>query len=143
MKRKTHENVVNLRRKNPCLTLQEIGEKCGITRERVRQHLKEAELPTVGLGKKYCHYCGKHLNVGEKYKSLAPNKTVSFHHYCCFSCWDIIRPGKTIMLECEVCGILFPRKESLVIIRLGRREYQHVFCSKKCQGKWFFSFWFF
>lgn len=136
-----HERIADLRRKNPCLTLQAIADRCGITRQAVNQHLIKEGLPTKGLGSRHCHYCKRFLRIGE-YKLLQPRKNVSFKHYCCFSCWDIIKQGKTIMLSCDVCGVLFHRSEKQVIQRLGKKNGQHIFCSKKCQGKWFSQFGF-
>ena len=43
------EKVVELRRKCPSLTLQEIGDSVHLTRERVRQILNKNGLPTIGV----------------------------------------------------------------------------------------------
>ena len=52
--------ALELRKTTPCLTLQEVGDKLGVTRERARQLLKAGEMPTKRyLRKYYCRKCGK------------------------------------------------------------------------------------
>jgi len=44
----TNDKVIKIRRENPRATLQQIGDEVGISRERVRQILIRAKLPTSG-----------------------------------------------------------------------------------------------
>jgi len=45
----TAKKVIQIRREDPCLTLQEIGDKVHVSRERVRQILEKAKLKTRGV----------------------------------------------------------------------------------------------
>lgn len=44
----TSKKVIKMRKENPRATLQQIGNKVGVSRERVRQILSRAKLPTAG-----------------------------------------------------------------------------------------------
>lgn len=43
----TNKKVIKIRKENPCATLQQIGDEVGVSRERVRQILSRAKLPTA------------------------------------------------------------------------------------------------
>jgi len=65
----TKEQVIELRVNDSRATLRQIGNKCHITRERVRQILKEQGLPTaaqVDRIPKFCKTCGKKLKQANK-----------------------------------------------------------------------------
>lgn len=109
---------------NPCATLQEIGDKFDISRERVRQILKSEELPTKNVShgiKNICPQCGNEF----------PRWPKKIH--CSRKCYE---QSTQIELACDECGILFTRNTKLFIICLNEREYVHTFCGKQCQGKW-------
>ena len=64
----TSVNVVMLRQKHPDWTLEKIGKKCGVSKQRVHAILakagaKTASIPTVEL---ICDFCGKPIT---KYRS--------------------------------------------------------------------------
>ena len=82
------ELVKTARLKNPCATLQQIGNDIGITRERVRQILSEEGLNTSAWKQTYyCLNCDKEIATGRKFCSKR-----------CDS--DYTR----IQIECPVCG---------------------------------------
>lgn len=63
-------DVLNTKVNNPCATLQEIGDKYGVTRERIRQILEPYNLPT-GRTIKYmtahvCPICGEPKSLYSK-----------------------------------------------------------------------------
>ena len=122
MKMIDRAEVVQTKARNPCATLQQIGDKYGVTRERVRQILEPYNMPT-GLSirvafKRKCPECG-----GIK---LAESRV-------CPKCHEHIH---YIPLVCDYCGGLFYRQRGKVLARLGKRQYNHVFCGRPCQGKW-------
>lgn len=118
----TKEYVCKLRLNNPCMTLKSIGDSAGVTRERVRQILSSNNLPTKSY-RVYkllqCRYCFKIIR--------APRI------YCSKECRE---KDLYIYLECEECGKLVKRLAKDYIWRLKNRNYKHVWCNKRCQGKW-------
>ena len=116
------EDIVRIRRQEPCATLQNIGSRCGVTRERVRQILAKEGLPTAKITG-YCRECGEPLT--QKYQRYCPNK-----------CFNIYRQRmKNILVSCSYCGNLFPRERS-AINAMAARDYQHAFCNHICHAKW-------
>ncbi len=123
----TRDLVTAERIKNSCATLREIGDKFGISRERVRQILAEENLPTVSLRKRFlCNYCGK---VIRKQNKLFCN-TKCFHEYT------------QVTLTCDYCGESFNRGMARVrgILRptFTRQKGHSVmfFCNNICKGKY-------
>ena len=112
------EKIYQLRKKDPSIKAIEISRIIGCSRERVRQILLELNLPThFPKHKYYCIDCGK--VVQKKAKR-------------CRNCWLISCRN---LLICEVCKKKFYRKKS--DIRAAKiKNYQHIFCSKCCQGFW-------
>ena len=114
--------LIALRQANPCLTLQAVGDKYGITKERVRQVLKGAGQPTRRYYPSKEVLC---LNCGQATKR---------ERYCSDKCWhEYTHP----LMECSYCGTLFRRNAKQIISQLsyGHKK-THLFCSKRCQGKW-------
>lgn len=136
MQSSVREMVIELRGENPWMTLAEIGDRCGVTREAVRQHLHKAGLPTRALRNRRCYFCNRFLKKSDEYRLRRPTREIPNRYYCCLDCLEQIRPGRIIMLECEECHTLFPRREKVVIYGIGKRGFQHVWCSRKCHGKW-------
>ena len=98
--------VIRLRKGNPCMTLKQIGDRVGVTRERVRQVLSRAGLPTRALVSPKLRYecpgCGK-LLLGPMF-------------FCAF---------------CE-SRVLWTERAQKARVRRGLK---HVFCSLKCLSK--------
>ena len=112
------------RKENPEMTLQEIGNKFDLSRERVRQILKQMDLPTKHksfgsiITQTICPKCGRQKLYRAKY---------------CRKC------RKELLYEfvqCETCRIPIKRRISYTSYMKERRGYKHIWCSKKCQGKW-------
>ena len=115
--------VVLARQNDPSLTLQALGSRIGISRERARQILKRAKLQTRRLytSPLVCAGgCGKRTNrVGGTCQGCRKKRT-----------WGTF--------ECDDCGKQFERLVSLVQRNLripGSKG--RVFCNKVCYGQWF------
>lgn len=110
--------VIALKIYNPEIKATEIAELVGLTRERVRQILNKYGMPTkVSKMHRPCAHCGHDVN---HYVNL----------FCSAECRYL---NFNIELECEVCKEKFYRSRTRHEINL-RRGYQHIYCSKQCQG---------
>jgi hypothetical protein len=119
----TAQKAVELKRKNPCLTLEAIGDSLGVTRERVRQILQEHGFDTKRRIKtRICAGCGRVYRVsegGRKYHSR--------------ECW---KKSILIPVACASCGKIMWHREKHVLAQLSTRGYQRMFCSRACKGQW-------
>ena len=116
--------VVSLRQLNPNMPAIRIAEALNISRERVRQLLNEADLPTY-FRKQYglCELCGSEMPPNRKFYCSAPCRT----------------KAKRITFQCDYCG----RDKVLILAAYNaqkRRGYKHMYCSIQCRnlGKWAF-----
>lgn len=114
-------DIVAYRQANPTLTLQAIGVRYGVTRERVRQILRRGGLPTrrPPPPMRFCKAC-----------SLPLNRDAA--RFCSTACWSV---SLRITLTCEECGTLFKRRaaDHAYRLRCGQR---HIWCGKRCSGLW-------
>ncbi len=110
---------------DPYATLEEIGLVFGVTKERVRQILKRAGLPTKHLYDYPQHEC---LNCHRLFGSYAlRNRT-----FCSDSCrWQYCYP----LVKCDFCHIFFRRRRSYV--ERTKKRAGRIYCSQRCFGKWF------
>jgi len=116
-------NIIRARQSNPCATLQEIGTRYGVTRERVRQVLSEAEKPTGAYHQTYlCIQCGK--DIGTEKKLFCNQQCQHNHRY--------------IEIACICCGTLKEYNVKYLVwqIEHSRHSSNLFFCSKFCNGKW-------
>ncbi len=122
--------VIDERIHNPCATLRTIGQKAGVTQERVRQILKKHSLATRGFVNHefICIQCrGK---FPSKYLVRFCSPKCKHNHFY-------------IPLSCSNCGNIFHRRRSEVIMYPSRVNHplrhgngrKFVFCNKKCQGE--------
>jgi len=112
----TVQAVVQMRIDNPGATLQDIGDKIGVSKQRVHRILREHDLQTRHCSQKLlyeCPVCGK----------------ISSHKFCSIECQ---KKWHQIIVECTNCGKLFTRSESEL---LGHYR-NSLFCSRECFGKW-------
>ena len=120
--------VVSFRQKYPCWTLQKIASEVGVSRERVRQILSKHGMATKAAQQRFhCRYCNIALAVTNAFGSRTSTGV-------CRKCYKEYEFYTT--LECDECHRLFSRRTALVLIELGKRNYQHVWCGHRCQGKW-------
>lgn len=116
-------NIIRMRRNNPCATLEEIGSRFGVSRERARQILSEAGKPTRKYIQRYqCFQCGKDMGSQPKL-------------FCSPECR---RNYGWIKVACSYCGQLreYSAKWLIWQIEHGKHSRELFFCSKYCQGKW-------
>jgi hypothetical protein len=125
--RKFHDKVVNLRMKNPCMTLQSMGDIFGLTRERIRQILKSENKPTVHLRQHFiCTVCGIEFL---KRKGDCNNAFCSAE---CYHRWT--KENEKIIIPCFHCGKLIERNYREVKHVL-KRGYKQFFCNRSCLAK--------
>ena len=114
----THENVIYLRRTYPELTLEDIGDRVGVTKVRVQTILKQAGLPTKAISNAVhsCGYC---------HKLFAKKPTRRFCRECKAS-------HLLATYTCDGCGNSFKRKRSLQETKTNSQGHRHIFCSRRC-----------
>lgn len=66
-----------------------------------------------------------------------PASNPKYYPYCGTSHKGPDPISPLVPLACDECGTIFYRQERHIITRLGKRNYQHVWCNKQCQGQWF------
>jgi DNA-binding CsgD family transcriptional regulator len=124
------------------LTLQQIGDKYGITRERVRQLCVGVEKPDLRV-RKNCGICGEEFIPGD-------NPGYTSYRYCSRECgkkgmsinsrtpeskWS---SHGTVKLTCSGCGVDFERVNYIAAIAKRQRERKGLndsgmrFCSREC-----------
>ncbi len=118
------QQVLALRKADPRLAAVRIAEILMITRERVRQILKQAGLPThIPRHYGYCELCGK-------------DKSATRTTYCSDECrFEATR----ITFACTFCGTSKTLRRSAYNAQVGR-GYKHMYCSVECRqrGNWAF-----
>ena len=123
----TRDKVIQSRLTYPELTLAAIGDKCGVSRERVRQILKVAQLPTKsqGYGTKTFQHCP---GCNKQYRG-------SYTHYCA-SCRHI---ETGTLIPCAHCGKLKLVPNTLIRYRAKHPESYNpgqYFCKRTCFLGW-------
>lgn len=118
------QRVLALRETDPSLPSVRIAETVGLTRERVRQILKEAGLPTyLPRHYGYCASCGNDIPRG---------RTL----YCSLECRHA---AVRVTFNCALCGTSKTLRRSAYNAQV-RRGYKNMYCSVGCrqQGNWVF-----
>ncbi len=115
--------AARIRKANACATLQEIGDRIGVSREYVRRLLKAQSLETKGYvahSEYYCMACGK----------ITHRKL-----FCCDACrYEFYHPW----VECTQCHKLFRRSVHDLIHTANHPKSVHAgyFCNDSCFGKY-------
>jgi hypothetical protein len=119
----TRKLILQKRKANPCATLEEIGSKVGVSKERVRQILNSENLPTKHWIQRYyiCNRCGLIFFAGHGQSRL----------FCTPRCRILYYQA---ILSCDECGKLFTLRYSQVRERV-MRGCQHFYCSRSCKGR--------
>ena len=120
----TKSQVLSLRSQNPQLRATEIALQVGVSRERVRQILQKAGLPTSFIsGPHRCGSCGKTLTYNVRKFGM------------CMSCLKASRHSQVYEgFICEICGQPFERR--MAEVRVAQKRVLRIrWCSKACQGK--------
>ena len=112
------------------MTLQAIGDKCGVSKERVRQILQSEGMETKHVDtrtKYYCSRCGK--RILDPYTRENGNKTPRGLCYACSQEWHHVK------VKCSVCGKEFEIKTGVLMARLRRSKSKEIICSIACRNK--------
>jgi len=108
------QDLVSFKKRNPCYNLSHIGDKFGLTKERVRQILSSEGIDTTLYNpKKMCRQCGDRKEEGQR--------------LYCKKCAD---DRKYISVRCPQCHRLF-RREAYYVIYYNP---DHMFCTRNCQS---------
>lgn len=119
------KSLIETRRRNPCATLEQLGAKYDISRERVRQILSRYGEQTKHYEQTYdCIQCGKpFIKKGSRFCSK--ECSFNYHH---------------LKLTCSWCGKEFYRRVCEFLSYKSRSKGMshgtNYYCSKKCQGLW-------
>ncbi len=123
------DRILEINRRYPCLYLQEIGDKVGVSRERVRQVLVKAGITERGKQKRGCFYTCNDCGILYRFNGQCSR------NYC-RDCYPKHRLDHWATLVCEVCGTDFRRRIHEVRAAFCKLGYEHIFCGKPCQGVW-------
>jgi len=111
--------IIELRKANPCLTLDKVGRLTGVTRERVRQILRgvgmETKAPRPKQQRYTCMMCG----------AVTINR-----RFCSREC---LSKDAWVEVACDECGRLKRIGKSALIARTKWNK--HFYCSRVCAGK--------
>jgi hypothetical protein len=111
--------IIEYRKNNPCLTGQAIALKFGVSRERIRQILAQANLQTKRTVQTYyCNGCGTQI------------KKNNLSGYC-LKC---LGENRRVSLVCDVCGKLFIRNQEQILSK--GQPHTGYYCSRRCFGIW-------
>lgn len=129
----TTTDIIKWRKANPEMTMTEIGHKVGRSRERVRQILVRAGLPThipYQPWENHCVDCGKSITP---YQGAKRCRKCASHH----------RFGTTIVkFNCASCEAETTRTSGTIACQSRNRERRGLppqtrwFCSRVCQGRY-------
>lgn len=125
--------ALSLRRLHPEMTLQQIADLVGLTRERIRQILKANGLPTRRLQPNLfpCRICGKSLDRFRRWYQVSQPPTRRSIQVC-FSCIRAVRD--TCVAYCFICLKRVSFYSSAQIRRKVLKD--RYFCSRKCLGEY-------
>jgi len=140
--------------RNPTISLNTLGTMCGISRERIRQILKEAGIKKSRARSFLYGYCVK----GHKLLEIRSKLNASGKDNRCFTCKPLkphqwIDPDtghikgtkNTVKITCYVCGKIqtFVGEKAVQRVRYNayRKHPNMQFCSKECLGKTAGSQW--
>ena len=140
----SNNRVIELRQENPDMTLKAIGEKVGISRERVRQILKREGLTTVSTNghttsyrvpRGKCIICGNEIGLDKKI--WYSKKGVRHPQYCSQECSGSGLQYRSIsFITCYRCGKVKSAPKTEAKWRAIKNE--HTYCSRTCVTK---AFW--
>jgi len=129
---KNYSIVPQLRGQMPCASLQDIADKVGLTRERVRQILEKNNKKTKHFKQSYiCNNCGKKYTPDYK-EFFGINKL-----FCTKKCRkEYNYKLHHVTVQCTTCGKDKEIKLSQFLYHCERSDKLIFFCDKKCQALW-------
>ena len=117
------QSVIEERLNRPDATLQQIGDKYGVNKERVRQILAAENLSTHHQTPRYfCNCCGEIFHP-------------QYNRSKTFCSRDCRKAYNTATLECEGCGRLYSVSYASLIRNIVRYGQHHFYCSRSCFGR--------
>lgn len=117
--RTTTKTLLALRSSNPCKSTASLGRELGISRERARQILSRAGMPTTIIRpKSLCPVCDSPFRSGQK--------------TCSLMCFHKIR---YVEVACSHCSRLYEIRIKRLILMTTRGQ-QRWFCSTLCKISW-------
>ena len=125
------ETIILLKKQNMHLTLQEIGDQVGCTRERVRQILVEHNIDTSWEGKRgykiktECSQCNGAFDSAH-YKSLG----------ICRKCMAKVKHKKFLSIRSQIKCPSFGKK-FLLRKKDPRQQFKKNFCSHECRAAYY------
>ena len=133
------ERIIELRTIHPEMTLEAIGQQVSLTKERVRQVLVKAELPTLSTGQlttkpkpiEPCAQCGNLERIfSTKHAIFCSPKCLSIGKQQQWIKWRKNNPDRRTTFNCTYCG-----KSKTMRTTLYKRQvkfHKNVFCSHSC-----------
>ena len=113
-------DIVKYRQEHPILTLADIGNKFGVSRQYIYKVLKNNNVPTKGVRRKKsnpCKFCG----------SLHYKRNQFCSSECRFTYTHI-------EVHCAFCHVPFYRTRQIIDKNM-RRGYNRIYCSRICFAK--------
>ena len=133
------ERIIELRTTHPEMTLETIGQQVSLTKERVRQVLVKAELPTLSTGHittkakpiEPCAQCGSlEKTFNTKHSMFCSPKCVYLSRQHKWTQWHKNNPDRRTTFDCTYCG-----KSKTMRTTLYERQvkaHNNIFCSHSC-----------
>ena len=126
-----NQDIARLRRRNPCWTLDRLGQDFGVTGERVRQILVAQRAPTA-MRQRPCAQCHQQVNSESAFYKAGVKLCRPCYAAIAKQCHEAVW-GTFI---CETCEKVFTRRVSSVANNLRGQGKGHVYCSRQCFGQW-------
>ena len=119
--RYNRERIVELRQAHPEMTLEAIGQQVSLSKERVRQVLVKAEMPTLSSLEKT--FITKHSMFCSPKCLYIANQ----HHW---TQWHNDNPDRNTTYTCTYCGKLKTIRTTLYKRQV--KQHKNLFCSHAC-----------
>ena len=139
------DRVIDLRHRYPEMTLKELGEEVSLSKERIRQILAKAELPTISSKMSAafttkakpiqpCLICGNaEKQRVSKHAKYCSNECVAEARVKYWKQFHLDNPERRTTYKCAYCG-----KDKTIrtgIYKRQVREYEKLYCSHYCSLK--------
>ena len=115
----TRQKAIFLRKKNPNMTLKEIGDICGVTKQRIYYIFKVEKIPRrrKNIVLTRCKNCGLICQKGLKF------------------CNDYCRNDFIyVSFACGYCAKLNQTRRTIMLYKIRKIKQYNFFCSRKCYG---------
>lgn len=139
------DRIIELRTKHPEMTLEELGNAVSLSKERVRQILVKAELPTISSKMspafttkakpiQPCLICGNtNKQRADKHAKYCSNECVSKARTEYWKQFHLENPDRRTTYACVYCGKTKTIRTGIYERQV--REYEKLYCSHHCSLK--------